>query len=511
MLYPCLFTAVLLSITPPADTPHIDATVLGTIRSSTLTIPGSRFGLPSPGSSLYVLSGSTRLRIPSDSALVESWTDSQIILRVPESARTGRILVRTSAGPSNAVPVDVFAYDWFDIPPTAGTNAAPLSIAADTQGQVWVNEEFHLHFQHLDLSTGIVEGLPIPKPPYPGPFASMIFGDHRTQTSECGEDIIVDPHGRVWFSQGGGYLYSGRYSNHSRIVCYDPAREGDQPYRVYNLPGDWNEVIGLAWDESRGRLWAAQGGLVAGPKLISFDPERIPWNNHFDFSTSLMDQICPPGGPDADCYHVYDLPASAYQPAHMVLDDAGRVWYTAYWGNAIGVLDPESGAVTQFPLPKAIGLNDAVPFVGSGPWQIVRAPDGDIIFCEFFDSTISRFAFARLGDPACQSLDASGRNPCISDWIVPNVDLRDEQVHSIAFDLQGRLWYTQHGSDVVATDASLGYITPDWSAIVRLPPLKDFPGVGNAAADGIAVDPNTGDLYFCEFWRKRIGHLRQIR
>ena len=42
--------------------------------------------------------------------------------------------------------------------------------------------------------------------------------------------------------------------------------------------------------------------------------------------------------------------------------------------------------------------------------------------------------------------------------------------------------------------------------IVRLPPL---PGEGQAAADGIAIDSKTGDIWFAEYWRHRLGRLRR--
>jgi hypothetical protein len=43
-----------------------------------------------------------------------------------------------------------------------------------------------------------------------------------------------------------------------------------------------------------------------------------------------------------------------------------------------------------------------------------------------------------------------------------------------------------------------------------LPPLQRFPGGGVPTVDGVAVDPTTGDVYFCEFLRKRIGRLRLV-
>lgn len=503
-----MIASCLLSAVAAFAGPHIDSPILATIQQSTLTIPGSGFGSAGPDSAIIAHVSGQRFSILSTSDVVISWEDDQIVLSVNEFARSGAIRVHTPAGDSNLTRVDVFQYDWFDIPPTQGTNALPLSIEADGDGQVWVNQEFHLEFQHLDPIAGVVTGLAIPRPPDPGPFATTIFSDHRTQTSVLGEDVLVDPQGRIWFTQGGGYLYSGVNPNHSRIVCYDPHAEPGHEWRVYNMPGDENEIIGLAWDAVRGRMWVAEGSLEKGPILASFDPERIPYDNTFDFSRSLLDQVCDEGGPTEDCYRVYRLPQSSLQPAHMVVDSRGLVWYTAFWGNRIGVLHPETGRVIEYPLPAAIGLSDPVPIVGSGPWEITKAPNGDIIFCEFFDSTIDRFRIGRLLDPACRELDENGNNPCIGEWVVPDVDLRNQQVHSIAYDLDGRLWFTQTAA--VEADTSLGFITADWQHVVRLPSLNDFPANDVADSAGISVDPTTGDIYFCEFHRKRIGRLHKV-
>ncbi len=488
--------------------PRIASPILGALREAPLTIKGNGFGGPGPGTSLIIRIGEQRSTIPSTSDSILHWEDTKIVLAVDAAARSGALRVRTPQGTSPPAIVEVYHYEWFDIPPTPNTNALPLSIAVDDDSQVWINQEFHRDFQHFDPGTGVVQGLAIPRPPDPGPFASTIFRDHRTQTSVLGEDVIVDPQGKVWFTQGGGYLYSGEHPNHSRIVRYDPEAPPGQEWRVYNMPGDWNEIIGLAWDARRGRMWVAQGGLEAGPKIASFDPERIPFDNHFDFSRPLLHQICEEGQPTDDCYRVYRLPERSLQPAHLLVDRRGLVWYTAFWGNRIGVLDPDTGRVIEYPLPPAIGLGDPVWLVGSGPWQIVESATGDIVFNEYFDSTIGSFNVSRLLDPACRSLDAQGRNPCIREWVVPDADLRDQTVHSIAFDGRGRLWFTQDATKETATDASLGFITADGRHVVRLPSLGHFPANAVNASTGIAIDRSTGDIYFCEFQRKRLGRLR---
>jgi len=483
---------------------------VGAFAGKPAELQGGNFGDPGPETALLVRCGQMQFRLASTSSWIRLWRDDRIIAQVPESAQSGWLRVVTPGGVSEPVRVDIFEYDWFDIPPTPGTNACPLAITVDELHRVWVNQEFHLEFQVLDPAVGEVRGLPIPKPPDPGPFATTLFGDHRTQMCTLGEDIMVDPQGRIWFTQGGGHLYSGVYPNHSRIVCFDPEAAPGERYRVYNMPGDWNEVIGVIWDPYRERIWFTNAGMDIGAKIVSFDPEAIPYDNHFDFSRPLWHQVCGPGEPDDSCYHVYPLPNEHSYPAHLVIDAEGYVWYTGYWGDAMGRLNPETGEVEEFPLPEPIGQAPPVPFVGCGPWQMVIADNGDVVFNEFFDNTLDRFDILRVGDPECLELDSTGYNPCIQELVVPEADLVNEQVHSIAFDDERKLWFTQHGPDEPGGRVSLGFVTPDWRHIVRLPPLSLFPGEGGAAAAGIAIDPATGDIWFAEFYRQRIGRLRKV-
>jgi hypothetical protein len=358
-----LLSALLLS--PQAGAPEIRNPEIATLQGSQLELLGSGFGAAHTPGYLVVESGSTRRLVAPTSPAVVSWTNNRILLNVPENATSGTVQVLKPGGISEAATVEIFAYDYFDIPPTTGTNPSPLSLEVDSSQRVWVNEEFHRQFQKLDIAAGVVSGVQHPQPPNPGPFANTIFNDHRTQTSSLGEDVLIDPLGRIWFSEGGGYLYSGAHPNHSRIVCMLPDEPGGPEFRVYNMPGDWNEVIGLAWDATRNWVWFAQGGLSAGAKVVGFDPELIAWDNHFDFSTSLDHLIGTPGDAADAVYHFYDVPNPNAQPAHLVVNDGGDVWFTHFWGSAISRLQPDANVVTTYPVPAAISKATPAYIVGA--------------------------------------------------------------------------------------------------------------------------------------------------
>jgi streptogramin lyase len=493
-----------------ADAPKLDAPLYATIQSLPVTLTGEGFGARVPGAALiFRFADGTRRVVPATSPEILSWSADRIVLAGSQDARTAHVFVRTSEGLSGAARVEVYAYDWFDIPRTPGTDALPLAIAVGADGQVWVNQEFHLDFQWLDPATGVVTALSPPRPPDPGPFATQLFGDHRTQTSVAGESVLVDPMGNVWFSQGGGYLYTGQYPNHSRIVRYDPDAPEAERWRVYNVPGDQNEVAGLAWDATRGRIWFTNGGFEAeapipSPSLVSFDPETTPWDNHFDFSTPLDHLVCEPAGSDEGCFRVYPLPETSLAPSHMEVTADGLVWYTAYWGSRIGVVDPETGAVTEYPLPKQTGDF----FFGPGPWEILADPNGNLVYTEFFDGAVGRFDASRRLDPACLALDANGRNPCIVERIIPGSDPEHHRLHTVAFAPDGRLWFGQH-VEREQDPSRLGFFTPGGARVVMLPALQRI-STGIPTVDGIAVDATTGHVYFCEFQRHRIGRLRLV-
>jgi streptogramin lyase len=268
-----------------------------------------------------------------------------------------------------------------------------------------------------------------------------------------------------------------------------------------------------------------------------------------DNDCALERQVCDWRSTRRDCFfREYELPQGSggrmslsgfFQPGHVLVARDGAIWFTAYaGGNYVGRLVPEHCdrdkeepcTIDTFPLSVPRGTHHAVPLAGAGPWQIVEADNGDILFTEFFENALSRLHVARLRDPRydCRQLHRSGRNSCLTEAQIPVSDQAAVQLHSLAFDAQGRVWFTQ-STDVCSkadrtAESSVGFIrypTPETPEVLLFPPLsmyefdppKGFCGDEDFAAyvgTGIAVDRATEDVWFADLMRRRIGRVRRI-
>ena len=586
-LLPIVFVAAFQPILSAAyPLPMVPTTVIDRPGNGigALSIMGSGFGTPGNGSSVKVIyritTSQKQQTFNSTSGAIRLWNDTRIILTFNRSWFVISASVTTPAGKSAQIPTDVYELNSY---PT--NSPYPLAMTIDAANRVFIDPEYHLDLEAYTPQSNVVAGLNYPVSPRPGVFDNPLDGvpgqvSFPSQTSNAGEDVIVDPSGNAWFTEGGAPTTPTTLSvaNHSRIVSYDPST---QAFGVYNIPGDDNQVMGVAWDRGRQRLWFSEqaravncgvfGCTVAlPPRLTSFDPTQIPTNNSFTFPTTgltcnggssttvgscsnvparpcvtvndcvLVDQVCPEdSGSDSTCYHEYALPSTPRSggAAHMVVDSSGTVWFTAYnGGNYIGRLDPSTGNVSVYPLPKP---NQPSCFA-SGPWQIAVANDGNIVFTEYFDNEVGRFLVANVGNPACLALDSNGQNPCMQTLTIPGAVLQcnvclcttncpscpgAQSVHSLAVDGVGNVWFTQGGpaSDPTTT-TSIGYIRADWSGIVLLPSMSLDPIGSTSHGDcgvplgafvsfngaGISVNPNTGDIWFVNYCRGQLDYLHKM-
>jgi streptogramin lyase len=371
-----------------------------------LSLTGSGFGAPSATSFVQVratsIAGAAWLVVPSTDPSIVLWSDQHVVVKVPPDLSRARIAVQTEEGRSSWARATYYDFQSFDTSSALGSQAAPHHITIDGDGRVWINPEFHFGIAYFDPAANTVKPAFWPRLPVPA-FRSLIGGG-QTTGSDFGEDAITDSKGRVWLPEGGDGNLGPR--NHGRIVGYDPP---GHRVLVFNLPGDRNNVFGVAWDNQRNRLWFMEAGIINNRNgiLVSFDPdspaiprEEYPWDfaslptcsggvcsdgrscstfrdcmiGTFDFTTAatcaggvcsnatyhscetvddcvLADKLCPPGvQDDSGCYHEYHLPD--YQPAHIVVHPRdGSVWWANYFlGANLGRLDPLTGEITRYPL-----------------------------------------------------------------------------------------------------------------------------------------------------------------
>jgi streptogramin lyase len=397
------------------------------------------------------------------------------------------------------------------LPQTNGGGVA-LSIDVDASGDAWVLGEFHTAITH------VANGDPCAVTRIAIPINGFLFqcNGRASDTSVLGESIKVANDGMVWFTQGGAHLSEGGSINHSRVGRFDPS---SQTFQMYNIQGNRNEAVGLWVDEARGWIWITEAGFLSDTTaqmpphqgaIMAFDPDTATWNNALSSASwkTLDAELCGLGEDPTDdgCVKRYALPAAtwtalqrgAFWPAHLVGDTNGDVWFTNFWGTSIGRLEPDTETVTIYPLPDA-RYPDAI--VGSGPWAIEMSPDGEhVVFNEYFDATISRFDWLRADDPACLSLDGSGKNPCVEEMEI-DLNLTYQNIHGIFHDGNGRVWFvegTSLGTPAGTVESRIGFVRPDWSGYVRFDPA-DFTPSYNPNADisyaGATYNPSSGEIW----------------
>ncbi len=395
------------------------------------------------------------------------WSDERVVVSVTPDLFSAEISVVTAGGGDTEF-VDFYQLDLFD---TCALNPGQ-GVEISSTHDVWINGEFRGSLPFWDSADQTVKPIPSYPPPVGTPYWGLFNGP--TAIVSFGEDVIIGG-GRVWVTESGaeppfaGLPFDG--PNHGRILAFDEAT--GTIASVYNIPGNRNGIIGVAWDEARGRVWFSQtGNLASGEpaRLTSFDPDEIP-DDDFDYVFAPgPGEIClNPGQPNSccangslsrrcashrdcmraheictspaqtGCYRDYalegDLPV--YQAAHIAVHPDGSIWFTNYssiLGSAISRLEPEAnggaGRLTQFPVSHQLNAYPAAP------WEIKIAPfSNDVLFAGWQSSKVGRLNYALVNQPQCQTMvsdtgascvpfdlikrDPSCRNPCIHEFQIP--------------------------------------------------------------------------------------------
>lgn len=477
------------------DLPVIGDSSLAVVAGSELSISGSGFGDRTLPSEVRITGiGDQGIVVDALAPSVVSWSDEAIVVQVPDGMPSGSILVVVGGVASNLVELRVYRLASRPLPVSPGTNAHPLTLAVGPDSRVWVLEEFHTQLKFLAPgTTPSSNAVAIPQAAE-GIFGSSSNGDMRTRVSELGEDVDVAADGSIWFTQGGASFYAGNQPNSSRIVQFTP---WNGRFACYPVPTDSSEVVGVAVDSARGRVWYSEHSVRNGKAISSFIPATALNDCSWTPSSPTRPEICTNGQPTG-CHTRYDLPAPFRVPTHLVLDASGYVWFGQGWFDAISRLNPADGMVLDLPLPERLVSTGDGFWVGSNAWELSFDPHGDLWVTEFFDATLTRVRLSSNPPEACTVLTAAGSNPCMDHVLVASDGTDGRTMHSVAASSTGRVWFTR------SDPARIAFVdTADPLSVVGIQGLI----TPSPLAGGIAEDPITGDVWFTQFDNGSVGHL----
>jgi virginiamycin B lyase len=162
----------------------------------------------------------------------------------------------------------------------------------------------------------------------------------------------------------------------------------------------------------------------------------------------------------------YDLPRPETLPHDAAADADGMIWYADFGSHVLGMLDPATGQVTEYPLPVT------KPGAPVGSLDLVFDKRGDIWMGTMYQGSLARF---------------DRRTKTVQTWGSPEFKDRDEariaMVMPTNHDVDGKVWI---GGD---SEYEVDVKTGTWRAIdysVGLP--TDSPAAGRLSSYGVASD-----------------------
>ena len=167
--------------------------------------------------------------------------------------------------------------------------------------------------------------------------------------------------------------------------------------------------------------------------------------------------------------HEWAVPSKGGHPHDPAVGPDGSLWFTEQMVNKLGRLDPQTGEITEYPLPED---------KNAGPHGLEADRDGNIWFTANFGGYIGKL------DP---------RTGHIDEYKMPTEKADDP--HSLAFDNNGILWFTVQGGNMV------GRLDPKTRKI----DLKEVPTEA-ALPYGIRIN-SKGVPIFCELGTHKIGAI----
>jgi streptogramin lyase len=227
---------------------------------------------------------------------------------------------------------------------------------------------------------------------------------------------------------------------------------------------------------------------VPGLNRLTLGPAGSLWLTAFNVTSSLEllgghpvdDAIVQftPRRPAQGGFTTFPLPTPGVSPDGITLGPDGALWFTEFYGNAVGRVTPQ-GRITEFFVPprprRASGSATE-----SQPHDIVAGPDGNLWFDDFGGNKIGRIT--PRGVVTEFPLSSHPENP------------KGSGPYGVAVGRDGAVWFTE------LMGMRIGRITVDG----RITEYK-LPGVNHVPGDIVAG--GDGALWFTESTQNLLGRI----
>ncbi len=181
----------------------------------------------------------------------------------------------------------------------------------------------------------------------------------------------------------------------------------------------------------------------------------------------------------------YDLPRPTIMPHDVIVDEHGSAWFSDFGDQTVGKLDPETGKVTEWDVPKP------KPNAPDGMLDIEEAFDGTMWLGMMYQGGIAKF------DPKTEKFRIYTSPPMLNPDGTPKIRERQREV-TLRYDVDGMVWTTEDRGEIDRLDINTGEYE-------RFQPLKDT-GFTPLGIYGIAAD-SKNNCYFAEISHGHIGRI----
>lgn len=261
-------------------------------------------------------------------------------------------------------------FEKYKIPTTTqfGTSY-PINIDFDKNGKIWFSEIYGKKLGILD-----------PAMAQQNRNSSMTELSARVDLETLGP-VAIDKDGNIWFT-------ALTYPSTGRLMKLDPEKN---IFTTYSMPKGVSSPVGIAPDNN-GNLWINDHGTSA---FVKFNPAT---NETTTYVTSLplrntsigLYEKClsQPGGSSITCP---GLPVSL--PYWNAIDNKGKIWFNEHQSNSLAVFDPATETLIEYFVPTQNPnwtdcANSLEPCGIANPLQFTLAPDGKVWFTEWSENKI---------------------------------------------------------------------------------------------------------------------------